>query len=56
MKTKSAVVITEEQARVMSADEVARLLRLNRTYEIIRNDDGSIKEIIDRDKKGDKNE
>ena len=28
MKTKSAVVITEEQARVMSADEVARLLRL----------------------------
>ena len=46
------VVVNQEHVKMMSSNEVAKLLRNNRSYEIIRNQDGSIKEIIDRDKEG----
>lgn len=39
------VVVNQEQVKMMSSNEVAKLLMKNRSYEIIRNQDGSIKEI-----------
>lgn len=48
------VVVNQEQVKMMSNNEVAKLLRKNRSYEIISNQDGSIKEIIDRDEEGGK--
>ena len=46
-KSKSAVVITEEQAKQMSSSDVAKLMEKNRSYCINRNPDGTIHEIVD---------
>ena len=49
--TKEKVVATQEQIATMNTSEIVRLMRSDRRYAIIRNDDaqGTINRIIQRE-------